>query len=67
MNSELPLKQLADRLEKELYVIAMAYILNQSNKSIAKTMGISPNRVSQIKRKALVRIKNIYRGYNCAK
>lgn len=51
-----------DRLQKELYVLALTYN-GFTQKEISEQMGITISRVQQIKRKALVRVKLMWRDY----
>lgn len=53
---------MVDRLEKELFVLALSNN-GYTHKEIGNIMGIGESRVSQIKRKALVRIKLMWRDY----
>lgn len=58
--------QVEDRLTKELFVLALSqngYTL----KEIGNIMGLGEERVRQIKRKALVRVKLMFRDYTCEK
>ena len=53
---------MTDRLQKELYVLAMTYN-GLTQREIAEQMGITISRVQQIKRKALMRAKIMRRNY----
>ena len=55
-------EQLANRLNKEMFVLALTYN-GYSLEQIGNIMGIGAERVRQIKRKALVRIKKTWREY----
>lgn len=52
-----------DRLQKELFVLACSY-QGMTIRDIAKVMGLGEERVRQIKRKALVRVKLMWRDYH---
>ena len=55
-----------DRLQKELFVLALSQ-RSYTLKEIGDIMGIGESRVQQIKRKALVRVKMMYKEYCDAK
>lgn len=50
-------------ITKELFVLALSY-QGMTIKAIATIMGIGESRVQQIKRKALLRVKLMWRDYN---
>ena len=56
-------QDLADRISKEMFVLALSY-KGYKLAEIGEIMGIGVDRVQQIKRKALVRVKNQWRDYN---
>ena len=58
--------QLADRLTKEMFVLALAYN-GYSLERIGNLMGIGSERVRQIKRKALLRVKRTWKEYSDGK
>lgn len=51
-----------ERLQKELFVLALSHN-GYTQKEIGEIMGIGESRVQQIKRKALVRVKQMYKRY----
>lgn len=54
-------QDLADRIVKEMFVLAL-YYNGYKTTEISKILGVGTERVRQIKRKALARIKNAW-GY----
>ena len=54
-----------DTLQKELFVLALTY-QGKTIGEIATIMGLGAERVRQIKRKALVRVKLMWRDYERA-
>lgn len=59
-------QELANRLNKEMFVLALTYN-GYSLAEIGNLMGIGAERVRQIKRKALVRVKRTFKEYSDGK
>lgn len=59
-------QELADRITKEMFVLALVYN-GYSCVEIGNIMGIGAERVRQIKRKALLRVKQEWRKCNSGK
>ncbi len=55
-------QELADRLVKEMFVLSLSHN-GYSLKEIGEIIGVGEKRVSQIKRKALLRVKRELRKY----
>ena len=59
-------QDLANRISKEMFVLALTYN-GYSLQEIGNVMGIGPERVRQIKRKALLRVKLKFKEYSDGK